>query len=412
MRKTNKFLCVILAFIIILSYLTTSYADEVSDLNEQHNMVEEQLKRSNEELNDVKNELSENLQQVQKIDEKIEESEKQEVELNLKVNKLKQQIAEIQEKLNVAEKKYEKQKKFLESRLITIYESGDTQYLDVVLKSRNMSDFLSNYFLITELATYDTELLEDLEAKKKVIDISKQKLENSKKELSDSLRMQTKISIILQNTKTMRENFISKLSEQEKQIQSQIDEYMLRYNAINSEILKLTGSLPESSYIGGVLAWPVPGYTKISSNYGMRYHPILRYTKLHTGVDISAPMGANFVAANDGVVVKAELNPAYGNMVIIDHGGGISTLYAHGSEILVHLGQTVKRNETVLKVGSTGYSTGPHAHFEVRINGQVTNPMEYITNGVIPTNTDNQNTTNETKETDENAKDEKNEVTQ
>lgn len=412
MRKTNKFLCVILAFIIILSYLTTSYADEVSDLNEQHNMVEEQLKRSNEELNDVKNELSENLQQVQKIDEKIEESEKQEIELKLKVNKLKQQIAEIQEKLNVAEKKYEKQKKFLESRLITIYESGDTQYLDVVLKSRNMSDFLSNYFLITELATYDTELLEDLEAKKKVIDISKQKLENSKKELSDSLRMQTKISIILQNTKTMRENFISKLSEQEKQIQSQIDEYMLRYNAINSEILKLTGSLPESSYIGGVLAWPVPGYTKISSNYGMRYHPILRYTKLHTGVDISAPMGANFVAANDGVVVKAELNPAYGNMVIIDHGGGISTLYAHGSEILVHLGQTVKRNETVLKVGSTGYSTGPHAHFEVRINGQVTNPMEYITNGVIPTNTDNQNTTNETKETDENAKDEKNEVTQ
>ena len=146
MRKTNKFLCMILAFIIILSYLTTSYADEVSDLNEQHNMVEEQLKRSNEELNDVKNELSENLQQVQKIDEKIEESEKQEIELKLKVNKLKQQIAEIQEKLNVAEKKYEKQKKFLESRLITIYESGDTQYLDVVLKSRNMSDFYLTIF--------------------------------------------------------------------------------------------------------------------------------------------------------------------------------------------------------------------------------------------------------------------------
>ena len=95
-------------------------------------------------------------------------------------------------------------------------------------------------------------------------------------------------------------------------------------------------------------------------------------------------MGANFVAANDGIVTKAEYNTAYGNMVMIDHGGGISTLYAHGSEILVTVGQTVKRNEAILKVGSTGYSTGAHAHFEVRINGVVTNPIEYITNGVIP----------------------------
>ena len=126
----------------------------------------------------------------------------------------------------------------------------------------------------------------------------------------------------------------------------------------------------------------------------MRVHPITGQYKLHTGVDISAPIGANFVAANDGIVTKAEYNTAYGNMVIIDHGGGISTLYAHGSEILVTVGQTVKRNEAILKVGSTGYSTGPHAHFEVRINGVVTNPIEYITNGVIPeSQNDNENTT-------------------
>ena len=95
-------------------------------------------------------------------------------------------------------------------------------------------------------------------------------------------------------------------------------------------------------------------------------------------------MGANFVAANDGIVVKAEYNTAYGRMVIIDHGGGISTLYAHGSEFLVEVGQTVKRGESILKVGSSGYSTGPHAHFEVRINGVVTDPMPYITNGIVP----------------------------
>ena len=112
-------------------------------------------------------------------------------------------------------------------------------------------------------------------------------------------------------------------------------------------------------------------------------------------MDIGAPRGAIFIAANDGIVTKASFNTAYGNMVIIDHGGGVSTLYAHGDEILVEVGQTVKRGDPVLKVGSTGYATGPHAHFEVRLNGVVTDPMPYITNGLVPqTQTNNEETRN------------------
>ena len=98
---------------------------------------------------------------------------------------------------------------------------------------------------------------------------------------------------------------------------------------------------------------------------------------------------------DDGIVVKAEYNTAYGRMVVIDHGGGISTLYAHGSEILVEVGQAVKRGDSILKVGSSGYSTGPHAHFEVRINGVVTDPMPYITNGIVPGTEENDEETNE-----------------
>ena len=89
-------------------------------------------------------------------------------------------------------------------------------------------------------------------------------------------------------------------------------------------------------------------------------------------------MRANFIAAADGVVIKAEMNSAYGNMVLIDHGGGISTLYAHGDEIVVKVGQEVKRGDIVLKVGSTGYSTGPHAHFEVRVNGECVQPLNFL----------------------------------
>ena len=208
--------------------------------------------------------------------------------------------------------------------------------------------------------------------------------EKNQETLAVALKAQTQTSTVLKNTKTLREKYITRLSDEEKAKQVQIDEITQQYQNVNNQILALARQGLDTNYIGGVLAWPVPGYTKITSNYGMRVHPITGQYKLHTGVDISAPMGANFVAVNDGIVTKAEYNTAYGNMVIIDHGGGISTLYAHGSEILVTVGQTVKKNEAILKVGSTGYSTGPHAHFEVRIGGVVTNPLPYITNGLVP----------------------------
>ena len=148
-------------------------------------------------------------------------------------------------------------------------------------------------------------------------------------------------------------------------------------------------------YVGGTLVWPVPGRTSLTSLYGMRVHPITGAYKLHTGIDISAPLGTYFVAAANGVVSKATYNTAYGNMVIIDHGGGVQTLYAHGNSILVQVGDEVKAGTPVLEVGSTGYSTGPHAHFEIRINGQTVNPLDYYQNK-------NSITSSATKEDDEN----------
>ena len=301
-----------------------------------------------------------------------------------KITELKNSINEIETELNTVTEKYEKQRKLFEQRLVAIYEAGETQYLDILLKSRSLSDFLSSYYVITELAELDNDLISELEKKKNTIDLSKQKLENEKEELATIVENQTRVSRTLQNTKKMRESFIEKLSDEEKILQAKIDEINAQYEEVNKQILALAQEGISAEYIGGELAWPVPGYTRITSKYAMRVHPITGQYKLHTGIDIGAPEGANFVAANDGIVTKAGYNTAYGNMVIIDHGGGISTLYAHGSEILVEVGQSVKRGESVLKVGSTGYSTGPHAHFEVRINGISTDPLPYITNGLIP----------------------------
>ncbi len=400
MRK--KILCVVLAF-LLCSFSIISYvqAEEMEDLKIQQEELQNQIDDATGELESVQDELSENLQQIQKLDEKIQASQEQLEKFTTKIIELQEQIDEVEEKLEVAEERYNKQKEILEVRLVTMYETSDTQYLDVILSSRSVSDFLSNYFLITELTNYDTELLDDMKAQKDEIELTKKKLDNAKEQYATMKQNETKTAKILENTKSVRENFIAKLSEQEQEIQAKIDEYNAEFEKVNKEILSLALQGIDTQYIGGELAWPIPGYTRITSKYGMRTHPITGVYKLHTGVDVSAPMGANFVAANDGIVTKAGFNGAYGNMVIIDHGGGVSTLYAHGSEIMVQVGDTVKRGETVvLKVGSTGYSTGPHAHFEVRLNGVVTDPIPYITNGMVPTTqTQNQNTTNETTNT-------------
>ena len=406
MRKT---LCMV--FILLICFVTTfTYAENEentnnveentttsTDLQTQRELLKQQLEQATVDLDTIQTDLSENLQQIQKLDEKISTAEEELAGQESKIEELRKSISKVEEELDTGTEKYNKQKDLFEQRIVAVYEAGEIQYLDVLLKSTSLTDFISTYYQISEVAQSDEELLDDIEQKKKTIDLSKRKLENEKNSLADILETQTRLTRTLQNTKIIRESFITRLSEEEQEKQKEIDDYNAQYEEINRQIIASVMEGIDSEYIGGELAWPVPGYTRITSEYKMRVHPITGVYKLHTGVDISAPMGANFIAANDGVVIRAEMNGAYGNMVVVDHGGGISTLYAHGSEILVQVGQTVKRGDAVLKVGSTGYSTGAHAHFEVRINGVTTNPLPYITTGLIPSadnnSNDNQNNT-------------------
>lgn len=390
----RKFLIIILAFVIclfsIFPYVQANNETgntAVENLQNERNEIQNQMNEANGQLEGVQNDLSENLQQIQKLDERISESEQELNGLNSQIEELQTSMEEVENNLKKVEDAYNSQKKLLDNYLIAVQESDETEYLDVLLSSKSISEFLSSYFLISELASYEMDLLDDMQAKKDEINLSKEKLENDKKSLSEIKANQTRTARVLENTRSVRENLIAKLSDKEKEIQSKIDEYNNRFDEINREILALAQGSIAAEYIGGELAWPVPGYTRITSKYGMRTHPITGVYKLHTGVDIGAPRGANFIAANDGIVTKASYNSAYGNMVIIDHGGGVSTLYAHGDQILVQVGQTVKRGDPILKVGSTGYSTGPHAHFEVRLNRSCNRPNAIYYKWTCSTNT-------------------------
>ena len=177
------------------------------------------------ELEDVQSDLSENLQQVQKLDERIESSQAELDELNTQITELQTSIDEISAKLEQEEETYSNQKNLLDKRLVAMYEEGETSYLDVILSSSSLAEFLSNYAYLSEIAKYENELLLDIQSRKKEIELEKEKLANNQEQLATIKANQTKTARILENTKTVRENFIAKLSDEEKNIQAQIDEY-------------------------------------------------------------------------------------------------------------------------------------------------------------------------------------------
>jgi len=372
----------ILVFIIFFFFVLSSFASFVlatnlDDLKNQKDELSNQITEKNNELKYVQGQVSENMAQLIELNAKVLEYEGEIYKLNDEVEELENQIEETTKRLNESQEKYDKREELLRQRIIAMYEAGETTYLDVLLNSKSLTDFISNYYIITEIAEYDTKLLETIEEEKKNIEIEKEKLEYNQVNLKEAKANKEKTYTVLQNTRILKNNYIEQLSEEEKQLQVDVEEYTKAFAEVEKQISELT--LSTGAYVGGEMAWPTPGYTRITSEFGMREHPITGVYKLHTGLDIGAPSGANFVAANDGTVISAKYSSGYGNMVIIDHGGGITTLYAHGSSIEVSVGQKVKRGDVVLKVGSTGYSTGPHAHFEVRENGSYVNPLPYIT---------------------------------
>ena len=376
----RRLITIILILIITCSLCICAHAQDLTELQEQSSQLTQAIDESNNRLQAVQDELSANMQELQDLDNQIAQSQNELNNINTDINDLMKQISENEDKLKNTQAQYDKIQGLLDARIIKMYETPKFEFLQVILASKSVSEFLSTYYAMKELAEYDKELLDTVRKQKEDIETTKKILAEKKKQVVTSKQTQQKKAQVLANTKTMRQYYISKLSTEEQELQAKIDEYNNQVSTIEAEIKLMALNSVSADYIGGALTWPIPGYTTITSEYGMRVHPITGAYKLHTGTDIGAPMGADFVAMGKGVVTKASMTPAYGNMVIIDHGGGVQTLYAHGSEILVQVGQEVEAGTPVLKVGSTGYSTGPHAHFEIRINGQPVNPMDYLLN--------------------------------
>ena len=376
-HKIISFTCV---FIIVSCFflLPISVAET---LQEKQNQLKGQIEESEKKLEYVKEELSESLLKIQELDDKIREAETQIAQMETQLTDLTIKVNETANNLENVKQRYNTNREIMEKRLIVMYECGDISYLDLLLHSSSLVEFLSNYYVIEEIVQSDNQILEEIVQEQEEIETKKKQLENEKAELKQLKVKQDQTKIIMQNNRTMQQNEIDKLSENEKQLQDQITKYKAEEAKVEALIMLAANNYEYAGeYVGGVMLWPVAkSGTVITSDYGVREHPIQGITKFHTGIDIgNADYGAPIVAAADGVVTLASYYGGYGNCVMINHGNGISTLYGHGQKILTEVGKEVKKGELIMEVGSTGDSTGPHCHFEVRINGVHTNPLPYV----------------------------------
>ena len=351
-------------------------------LDDKQKEVTEQIDKANTKLEYVQNELSSTMLKVQELEDKVLGYQTQMNNLGTRLDNLQKSIDDAKQKLEVVEKEYNEKEKLLEERLVTMYEAGNTQYLDVLLSSKNIIEFISGYYLITELIEYNNELMQDVESRKNEIETTKAKLEKEETELKVIKAKREQTTVVLQNTITLQQGYAQKLNKEEEKLKQEITKYKREQVRIELAIRYATNSTIDADiqYTGGEMLWPVAiSGTYITSDYGVREHPIQGIIKEHTGIDIgNADFGSPVVAAADGIVSYAGWLGGYGNCVIINHGDGVTTLYGHGQKILTELHKEVKQGELIMEVGSTGNSTGPHLHFEVRINGNYTNPLNYV----------------------------------
>jgi len=371
----------ILVMIAVLSCFFFIPKINGATLQEQKEQKQQKQEEAQKELEYIEEELSAALVKIQQLDDKIRAAQKEIDQMNSKLVVLEEKVKTTAEELESLQKNYDENTKLMEDRLVVMYECGDITYLDLLLQSSSLIEFLSNYYVMEEIIKSDTELLDSIEKEKNEVETIKNQLEKEKTELKLLKVKQEQTKVIMENNRTIQQNEINKLSDSEKELQQKIEEYKNEEARIEALIHAAANDYTyNGAYTGGVMAWPVAkSGTYITSAYGTREHPVHGVTKFHTGIDIgNAGFGAPIIAAADGVVSMASYYGGYGNCVMINHGNGVSTLYGHGQKILTSVGTTVKKGDLIMEVGSTGVSTGPHLHFEVRINGSHTNPMNYL----------------------------------
>lgn len=365
-------------FIIVFILLTINiFGTTVEELKDKKEDLKNNIEQGQQEIKNKQASLNELNASLEAINTQLQET-------TLIVEGYEKQLITKKEEIDVTQKKLDqsildqqKYKAQAMERIKVMYEYGDSGYMDVLIESQNLNDFFTRLEYLNEIVEYDDQMFENLAQIQRDIETAKVKLiteqanlEHLKAEADlhkQSLEaLVTEQSALMQTIENDKDLLQQQLKEWEK-AEAEIDQLIIE--KMNASGLK---------YAGGEMSWPVQGHYYISSYFGTRIHPIYGYKETHNGLDIPAPYGTNITAAASGVVISSRWSSSYGNVIVVDHGSGYATLYAHNSKRLVSDGDVIERGQVIAYAGSTGWSTGNHLHFGIQVSGKWVNPLDYF----------------------------------
>lgn len=410
-KKFVSILCIILAVLFVVSLITMVLPSavgavsqsQIDALNEQKQALAAKKQAASAQIATLKSQQAGYLEQKQALDDKCEIMRQDIDLLEKQINLYDDMIAQEGEKLETAEQQRDEQLVRYRTRVRAMEENGKYNYFAVLFSATSLGDLLSKMDDIGEIMQSDKDLEDSYKASVAECKELKAQYEDTQSQMQEN---QTE----LKSEKADLETQIAQASDMIASLQGNIDEYTAAYkenesaeNQVITQMNKLSAQLAaeaaaakkaqqtstskkpststgsSSSVTGsGSFKWPVPSCTYITSRYGYRIHPIFQTKKFHSGLDIAASAGSTIVAADSGTVAVATYSSSYGNYVMINHANGYTTLYAHMSSLAVSSGQTVSKGSTIGYVGSTGWSTGPHCHFEIRYNGATIDPAQFF----------------------------------
>ena len=418
MNNINKKIVIVTIVICLLCNVNNVLAVTQSEINSQKNEqseVSDKIEDVKEHQEEVSTKKSEAQTQVENLNSQIDNYENEIEKLDSEISGLSDKINESEKKIKEDEQAYAELQKNLNDRLVAMYENGETSYLDVLLSSNSLMDFISNFYVVSELANYDTEMLQQIEDEKNKIEKEKKSLEENKATLDSSKKSKEAKANALTVAKNEKSQYVKQLTQEEAELEKQLSELKNYESSISSKIKQMqaaydkevaeakkkeeekkkaaalsksstssnsstsTSSNSNSSTGSYGFGWPVSNPV-IGTGYGVsgRYWS----SGKHTGVDFRASDNTPVFSIGDGQVFDTGYSSAYGNYVEIYHGNNIYSFYAHATRVQVSVGQKVTKGQQIMLSGHTGNVTGPHLHFEIRTPSyryaNCVNPMAYL----------------------------------
>lgn len=374
--KYNRYVSALLAVSLLLSPTYLSTADDLdNELQDVQGQIDES-RSTQASWQAIITDIAEKLKAIQaELDEatrKLQAIKKEQDQVNL-------QIKQLQEEIQKAEVQLRARQAILNKRLRVIYMHGQLSYIEVILGANSFSDFANRLELLKRIIRSDFNLIQEIQQRKATIEAKKVEIEKEKARLDELASEAQKVQDEVKAKKAEQQRVLAHARTQQDAAKQMEADLIARSNEIRQMIQSRMQQNSGSDQIvhgNGTFIWPCNG--PITSPFGYRTHPIFGTTIYHSGIDIGVDYNTPIHAADGGTVILAGWCGGYGNAVIIDHGNGLQTLYGHNTSVAVSEGQTVSQGQVIAYSGSTGYSTGPHCHFEVRRNGEAVDPMGYL----------------------------------